>query len=113
MLYYFFVSLEAYGGDDGISLFSRNTVCRVSTWETSGNFTTCAWPRWPPFSSFLAAGSLPLRHGDPGLQGERTAHEVPGFSHLPLPAGLFVIAGAGAGLAGALIANQTEYVSPG
>mgnify|MGYP001813747537 FL=1 len=26
MLYYFFVSLEAYGGDDGISLFSRNTL---------------------------------------------------------------------------------------
>jgi hypothetical protein len=25
MLYYFFVSLEAYGGDDGISLFARNT----------------------------------------------------------------------------------------
>ena len=26
MLYYFFVSLEKYGGDDGLSLISRNTL---------------------------------------------------------------------------------------
>ena len=25
MLYYFFVSLEKYGGDDGLSLYSRNS----------------------------------------------------------------------------------------
>jgi hypothetical protein len=46
----FFVSLEAYGGDDGISLFSRNTFAGYRSGRRHVNSTTCAWLHWPPFS---------------------------------------------------------------
>ena len=113
MLYYFFVSLEAYGGDDGLSLFSRNTLPGI---DLSRDI-----PFYYVSLAFLT-GFLFLSHRivhsrfGMAIRGSRENDrrmQALGFPTYRYKLVCFIIAGAGAGLAGALIANQTEYVSPG
>jgi branched-chain amino acid transport system permease protein len=113
MLYYFFVSLEAYGGDDGISLFSRNTFAGLDLADDKQFYYLCL----AALAAFLFF-SYRLVHSRFGMvirgcrENERRMRSL-GFPTFRYRLVCFVIAGAGAGLAGALIANQTEYVSPG
>jgi branched-chain amino acid transport system permease protein len=113
MLYYFFVSLEVYGGDDGLSLFTRNTLPGVDLGDDRQFYYLCL----AALSAFLFL-SWRLIHSRFGMvirgcrENERRMKSL-GFAAFRYRLVCFVIAGAGAGLAGALIANQTEYVSPG
>jgi branched-chain amino acid transport system permease protein len=113
MLYYFFVSLEAYGGDDGISLFSRNTLSGVDLANDTQFYYLCL----AALAGFLFF-SHRLVHSRFGMvirgcrENERRMRSL-GFPTFRYRLVCFIIAGAGAGLAGALIANHTEYVSPG
>ena len=113
MLYYFFVSLKAYGGDDGINLASRSRIPGLDLGsETTFYLVVLA----------LLAGSLYLlkrlaasRFGTV-LRGIRenearmTALGCPTYRYRLV---CFAIAGGVAGLAGALLANQHGFVSPG
>jgi branched-chain amino acid transport system permease protein len=113
MLYYFFVSLEAYGGDDGISLFARNTLPVIDLTNDRHFYYLCL----ALLAAFLFFSNR-LIHSRFGMvirgckENERRMKSL-GFATFRYRLVCFVIAGAGAGLAGALIANQTEYVSPG
>jgi len=113
MLYYFFVSLEAYGGDDGLSLLSRNTAPGIDLGDERQFYYLCL----AALAAFLFF-SWRLVHSRFGMvirgcmENERRMKSL-GFATFRYRLVCFVIAGAGAGLAGALIANQTEYVSPG
>ena len=112
MLYYFFVSLEAYGGDDGLSLFSRNSLPAVDLGDDTYFYYLCL----VLLLSFLffAYRLIHSRFGM-AIQGSRENDrrmQALGFPTYRYKLACFIIAGAGAGLAGALIANQTEYVSP-
>ena len=113
MLYYMFVSLEAYGGDDGLSLWSRNTLPSLDLGEDTTFYYTC-------FA--LLAGFLYLSHRlvnsrfgrvIRGAKENEPRMQALGFPTYRYKLACFTIAGAGAGLAGALMANQTEFVSPG
>ena len=113
MLYYFFVSLEAYGGDDGLSLLSRNTAPGIDLGDERQFYYLCL----AALAAFLFF-SWRLVHSRFGMvirgcmENERRMKSL-GFATFRYRLVCFVIAGAGAGLAGVLIANQTEYVSPG
>ena len=113
MLYYFFVSLEVYGGDDGLSLFTRNSLPGVDLADDHQFYYLCL----AALAAFLFL-SWRLIHSRFGMvirgcrENERRMKSL-GFAAFRYRLVCFVIAGAGAGLAGALIANQTEYVSPG
>jgi branched-chain amino acid transport system permease protein len=113
MLYYFFVSLEAYGGDDGISLFARNRFPGVDLGNDMQFYYICL----AALAAFLFF-SYRLVHSRFGMvirgckENERRMKSL-GFPTFRYRLVCFIIAGAAAGLAGALIANQTEYVSPG
>ena len=113
MLYYFFVSLEAYGGDDGLSLFARNTFPGVDLGSDRQFYYLCL----AALAAFLFF-AWRLVHSRFGMvirgcrENERRMKSL-GFATYRYRLVCFIIAGAGAGLAGALIANQTEYVSPG
>ena len=113
MLYYFFVSLEAYGGDDGLSLFSRNTLPGVDLGQDAHFYYLCL--ALLAAFLFLAHRLVNSRFGMV-IRGSRENDrrmKALGFPTYRYKLVCFVLAGAGAGLAGALIANQTEYVSPG
>ncbi len=113
MLYYFFVSLEAYGGDDGLSLFSRNTFAGIDLGSDPHFYYLCLVLLG--LFLFLAHRLVHSRFGMVirGSRENERRMKALGFPTYRYKLACFVIAGAGAGLAGALIANQTEYVSPG
>lgn len=113
MLYYFFVSLEAYGGDDGISLYARNRLPGLDLSSDCQFYYTCL--TLLALFLFFSHRMMRARFGmviRGCKENERRMRSL-GFATFRYRLVCFIIAGAGAGLAGALIANQTEYVSPG
>jgi branched-chain amino acid transport system permease protein len=113
MIYYIFVSLKSYGGDDGLSMPGRSTVAADVT--LSGDFL------WYYLVLALLAlvmyGLHRLVHSRFGrvidaIRENEARAEAIGFPVYRYKLLCFVIAGAIAGLAGALIANQSSYVSP-
>jgi branched-chain amino acid transport system permease protein len=113
MLYYFSVSLEAYGGDDGLSLMARNTLPGLNLGNDSHFYYLCL----SLLCAFLliAYRLVSSRFGMliRGSRENEKRMQALGFPTFRYKLVCFIIAGAGAGLAGALIANHTEYVSPG
>jgi branched-chain amino acid transport system permease protein len=112
MMYYVFVSMKAYGGDDGLSMPGRSTGLGL---ELRNDFV------WYYLVLSLLIIVLYLLHRLLGSRFGRvieairenetraTAIGYPVYRYQLL---CFVISGAIAGLAGALIANQTSYVGP-
>lgn len=113
MGFYFFVSLEAYGGDDGLSLWSRNTLPGIDLGDDVSFYYLCL--AFLAGFVYLSRRVVRSRFGRVvrGCKENELRMEVLGFNPYRYKLACFVIAGAGAGLAGALLANQTEYVSPG
>ncbi|MEP9356039.1 branched-chain amino acid ABC transporter permease [Xanthobacter sp. KR7-65] len=111
----FFVaqSLSAYGGDDGLTLAARSTLAGQRWLRDPWTFhyvvlgllavtvLVCAMLARAPFGRVLAAGR----------DNERRLRAL-GVDPYPYRLLAYVIAGAFAGLAGALYANLTEFVSP-
>jgi branched-chain amino acid transport system permease protein len=113
MLFYFFVSLELYGGDDGLTLYARNTLPGLDLGDDIQFYYICL----ALLCAFLyLAGRLVESRFGMVIRGCRENNkrmQSLGFPTYRYRLLCFVIAGAAAGLAGALIANQVEYVSPG
>jgi len=113
MLYYFAVGLEKYGGDDGLSLYSRNQLAGMDLGSDMQFYFVCLF--FLALFLFLADRLVKSRFGLV-LRGASSSSRrinalgIPGRNYKLV---CFVIGGAGAGLAGALLVNQTEYVSPG
>jgi branched-chain amino acid transport system permease protein len=113
MMYYVFVSLKAYGGDDGLSLPGRSsTGLGVSL---SNDFV------WYYLVLALLALVLFLLHRliharfgrvIEAIRENETRATAIGYPVYRYQLLCFVVSGAIAGLAGALIANQTSYAGP-
>ena len=105
MMYYVFVSLKAYGGDDGLSLPRRG-------------FGDIAWYYLVLILLiavlFLLHRLLNSRFGRviEAIRENETRAQAIGYPVYRFKLLCFVISGAIAGLAGALIASQTSYVGP-
>ena len=114
MAYYLAVSLQALGGDDGMALAARSRV--APGLELAGEM-----PLYYVALALAAAvayglGRLVDSRFGRALQAIReneTRMEAIGFPVLRLKLAAFVIAGAVAGLAGALLANLNGRVGPG
>lgn len=113
MGFYFFVSLEAYGGDDGLSLWSRNTLPGLDLGDDTTFYHLCLGAL--ALFVFLSYRLVNSRFGRVirGCKENELRMEVLGYNAYLYKLVCFVIAGAGAGLAGALLTNQNEFVSPG
>ncbi|SDP38949.1 branched-chain amino acid ABC transporter permease [Desulforhopalus singaporensis] len=113
MLYYFFVSLEKYGGDDGLSLYSRSSIPGMDLGNDIHFYYLCLGSLL--VFIFVARRLVYSRFGliVRGCSNNERRIRALGINSYSYRLALFVIAGAGAGLAGGLLANQTEYVSPG
>ena len=113
MLFYLFVSLEVYGGDDGISLWSRNSLPLV---DLSDNTVFYYFSLGCLLLFLYLTHRLVFSRFGRVVRGARENEarmQSLGFPTYRYKLVCFAIAGAGAGLAGALIANQNEFVSPG
>ena len=113
MMYYIFVSLKTYGGDDGLSMAGRSTLGMGVNLKND--------LAWYYLVLAILAGVLYGLHRltrsrfgrviDAIRENEARAEAI-GFPVFRYKLACFVIAGALGGLAGALIANQSSYVSP-
>jgi branched-chain amino acid transport system permease protein len=113
MVYYLFVSLKTYGGEDGLAVRGRSSP--GFGLSLSGDL---AW-----YYVVLAICAVLLyalwrlsqsRFGRviEAIRENPARAEAIGFPVYRYQLACFVLSGAGAGLAGALIANQSGYVSP-
>ncbi len=112
MLFFLFVSLEAYGGDDGLSLWSRSRAPGLDLGDDTVFYYLClallaaylylAWRITRSRFGMVMRGAR---------QNERRLRAL-GFPVFRYRWVCFMLGAAGAGLAGALLANQTEFVSP-
>ncbi|KJR99282.1 MAG: ABC transporter permease [Desulfobulbaceae bacterium BRH_c16a] len=113
MLFYFFVSLEKYGGDDGLSMYSRTKLPGLDLENDIQFYYLCLGSLI--LFLFFAARLVHSRFGliIRGAGNNDRRIKGLGIHSYRYKLATFVIAGGTAGLAGALLANQTEYVSPG
>ena len=113
MVYYLFVSLKTYGGEDGLALRARSDP--GFGLSLSGDL---AWYYvvLALFATLLYGlhrlGRSRFGRVIEAIRENETRAEAIGFPVYRYQLACFVISGAAAGLAGALIANQSSYVSP-
>jgi branched-chain amino acid transport system permease protein len=113
MLYYLGVSVTEYGGDDGLRLSSRSQFPGVMDLDDATTFYYLVLG--------LLAGTLLLVHRLVNSRFGRVIRAARsneartraiGYSPYPYRLAAFVIAGAICGLAGALLVNQTSFLTP-
>ncbi len=112
MIFYFFVSLEIFGGSDGIVLYNRNSLPGLNL----GDDTTFYYLCLVILLVFLQAGNrlVQSRFGrviTACRENELRARAL-GFAVYRYQLLCYVMAAAAAGLSGALLADQAGYVSP-
>lgn len=112
LVFFAFISLSSYGGEDGLALWDRNTLFGLSLHGQYHFYYLC-------LGVLLAAWYLLHRlvHSRFGrvLQGSRQNElrmRALGYNPFPYRLLAFVISGALTGLAGALLANNNEFVDP-
>lgn len=112
MLYFFFVSLQKYGGDDGLSMYGRSRLPGLDLSDDTTFYYVCL----ALLLLFLWLGRrlVASRFGMviTGVRENERRMIALGFPVYRYKLACFTIAGAVAGLAGALTANLTEFVSP-
>ena len=113
MLYFLGISVEEYGGDDGMSLYNRSEFAGTVDLYDDASFYYLVFG----ILAVLLYGSHRLVHSHFGmvLRGAKSNDRrmgAIGFPTYRYKLAAFVIAGSMCGLAGALLANQTEYITP-
>ena len=113
MLYYFFFSLEQYGGSDGMPLPSRNTLAGLIDIGEHNTFYYLVLVIML-LILFVSRRMVQSRFGMviQGVRENERRMRSLGFATFRYKLVCFVISAGIAGFAGALIANQTLYISP-
>ncbi len=112
MVYYVAIGLDRYGGDDGLTIYKRSRFGIVDLNNRTLFYYLC-------FALLLASIYLVSRVVNSrfglAIQGARSNERrmrAIGFAVFRYRLVCFVIAGALCGLAGALLANHTNFISP-
>lgn len=113
MAYFFFVSLISYGGSDGLSLYNRNRLPGLDLGSDVTFYYLCLATL---IIFLLIAHRLVQSHFGRVISGCRENEQrvqVLGFAGYRYKLACYTFAAAAAGLAGALLVNQSEFASPG
>ncbi len=113
MAYFTASSLSDYGGDDGLTMWGRSEVLGMTPFEDDTAFYYVVLGCLAGCFVFARA-VVGSRFGRviAGVRENRLRMQAVGFNPYAYQLVAYVIAGMMAGLAGALMANQTEFVSP-
>lgn len=112
MIYFFFVSLETYGGDDGLSLWQRSTLPGLDLYDPAAFYYVVVFVLIAVLAVCRRLVSARFGRVIVGARENDRRMNALGFPTYRYKLVCFTISGAIAGLAGALLANQTEFVSP-
>ena len=112
MVYYIFISLRQYGGEDGLNLAGYSSLPGIDLSDSNSFYYVVL----VLFAGLMwAFGRLVNSRFGTALQGIReneSRMESLGYPVFRLKLAAFVISGAVAGLAGALLANHNLFISP-
>ncbi|QTG16910.1 branched-chain amino acid ABC transporter permease (plasmid) [Agrobacterium tumefaciens] len=113
MLYFTATSLAPYGGDDGLTVYSRSTIAGAAIFENQSVFYYLVFG-FLLVSYILCRCIVRSRFGRVfrGAKENPTRVSTLGFDVYRFQLVGYVIAGTLAGLAGFLLANATNFVSP-
>lgn len=113
LVYFVGVGLEAYGGDDGLTIYRRSEFAGILNLKDRATFY------WTCFVLMLGAFYLCHRLVNSrfgmvlrGSKSNDVRMLALGFPTIRYRLTAFTLAGAMCGLAGALLANQTDFISP-
>jgi len=112
MLFYLVVSLKAYGGDDGLPLASRSALPALDLADDLHFYFAVVALLAAALALFARIDAARFGRALAGIRQNETRMEALGYPVFRLKLACFVIGGAVAGLAGALMANQTGLASP-
>jgi branched-chain amino acid transport system permease protein len=113
MLYYLGISVEEYGGDDGMRLKARSQFSGLIDLNDATSFYYLVLALLV-LSLLLVHRLVHSRFGRVlrATRSNEARSRAIGFSPYPYRLAAFVIAGAMCGLAGALLVNHTAYLTP-
>lgn len=113
MAYFFFVSLSAYGGDDGVTLTARSTVLGQD-WLADDRVLYYAALAMLVGLYLLCVAITGSRFGRvlTGARENPLRMQAVGFTPFRFQLTAFVISGAMTAIAGVILANQASFVSP-
>lgn len=113
MLFFFFTSLAEYGGDDGLTIWTRSDFAGLIDLNDGASFYYLV------FVLLLACLGISARLVDSrfgmvlrGAKANERRMQAIGFPTFRYKLAAYTISGAMCGLAGALLANQAEFVGP-
>ncbi len=112
MLFFLFVSLKAYGGDDGLIVRRRNVLFDLDMRDDTTFYYLVIAIAVIYFAAFARLVRSPFGLLLGGIRQNERRMAAIGVSTYQYKLTAFVIAGMGAGLAGALMANYSKFVSP-
>jgi len=112
MLFFLFVSLKAYGGDDGLIVRRRNVLFDLNVADDTTFYYVTIGLAVLYFVVFAKLVRSPFGLVLGGIRQNERRMAAIGISTYRYKLVAFVIAGMGAGLAGALMANYSKFVSP-
>jgi branched-chain amino acid transport system permease protein len=112
MLFFLFVSLKAYGGDDGLIVRRRNVLFDLNMADDTTFYYLVIGVAVIYFAAFARLVRSPFGLLLGGIRQNERRMAAIGVSTYQYKLTAFVIAGMGAGLAGALMANYSKFVSP-
>lgn len=112
MVYYLFVSASAWGGDDGLPIYERLQLGSFSLVGDAALYYTALGAL--AFAMFLFGRLADARFGRTvqAIRENETRMEALGYPVFRYRLVCFALGGACAGLAGALLANQSGLASP-
>jgi branched-chain amino acid transport system permease protein len=113
MLYYLGISIEEYGGDDGLRLAVRSQFSGLVNLDDPASFYYLVLAILALFL-YLSQRLVNSRFGlvlQAARSNEARTRAI-GFSPYPYRLAAFVISGAMCGVAGALLVNHTAYLTP-
>jgi branched-chain amino acid transport system permease protein len=112
MLFFFFLSLKAYGGDDGLIVRRRNSLFGLDTRDDVTFYFICLAIAVVFFALALRITQSRFGLVIGGIRQSESRMSSIGISTYRYKLAAFIISGMGCGLAGALMANFARFVSP-
>lgn len=112
MLFFFFVSLKAYGGDDGLIIRRANEVPGLNMRDKQTVYYVCLAIAVLFFALLTRLVNSRFGYVLTGLRQSEQRMAAIGLHAYRYKLVAFVISGMGAGLAGALMANFMRFASP-
>ena len=112
MFFFLFVSLKTYGGDDGLGFRRRNGLPAIAPRDDVAFYYVCVTALAVVLFGFSRLVGSRFGRVLQGIRQNPRRMGAIGLPTYPYKLAAFTIAGAGAGLAGALHANLLRFVSP-